>query len=262
MASTKKEILLITRYPFQLFYWFICPFFMILKFYTTAQMFGGLGGRLLELERLTGNYATYVSVGTMISILFGHTIWQVGYYLRREQLSGTLEVNFLLPINPVTLVLGKTLAFDLIFCLYIPFILLLSWLFLGLQISGSIILALVTLVLSIVSAFGLGLLFSSLTFVFRRISRITALYVSFMYLFSGRSYPISILPIWLRIVPYFFPITWSLDAIRAVLVFNSEEIWPTMAGSTIFSIILIMVGYFTFKIMLKTVKKRGGLGGY
>lgn len=262
LATVRKEVLLISRYPFQLLYWFTCPFFLVLMFYTTAHMFAGTQGTLVQLERLTGDYATYVATGMIIALLFGHTVWQVGYYLRREQSTGTLEMNFILPTNAITLVLGKALAFDLMFSVNIPVILLLSWLFLGLRLSGSISLALLAIALSMVCAFGLGLLFSSLIFLFRRIDNATRLYVSMSYLFSGRSYPTSILPAWLRIVPYVFAVTWSINTIRAATSPGLTDLGFFMAGLTVFSAILVALGYCAFTFMLRVAKRRGGLGAY
>lgn len=155
-ASTKKEVLLIVRYPFQLFYWFTAPFFQTLLYFTSAKMFGGPNGGSLELEKLTGNYAAYITIGQLMVIFFGHTIWQVGNYLRREQVAGTLETNFFLPVNPITFVISKAFAFNLVFCPYIPLMILLNWLFLGLQISGSISLALLAFAISWIGALGLG----------------------------------------------------------------------------------------------------------
>ena len=80
----------------------------------------------------TSNYVAFVFLGFPVVFFFAHTVWQIAYSLRREQSTGTLESNFLCPINPKLVVLGRALAFDITSTLSTMIVFLIGWLSLDL----------------------------------------------------------------------------------------------------------------------------------
>src|SRR5215213_3611384 len=148
-AIARKEWLIFRRYPSWVLSMFIWPVLFPFGYIFTAKALGGPDGAALEAFRsLTGtaDYVGFIVVGSMMWMWLNMTLWDVGMYLRSEQMHGTLESNWLCPTWRVSLMLGGALTKGLISLLFLGVSLLEFRLIFGVQIEiGGLGLALLVL---------------------------------------------------------------------------------------------------------------------
>ncbi|MEW6650259.1 MAG: ABC transporter permease, partial [Chloroflexota bacterium] len=63
-----------------------------------------------------------------------------------------------------------------------------------------------------------------------------------LFLFTGAIFPLEVLPVWLRPVGYFLPITYWLELIRRALVGAVADAFPTFSSLTNAHLMLILLG--------------------
>ena len=97
-AIARKEWLIFRRYPSWVLSMFIWPVLFPFGYIFTAKALGGPDGAALDTFRsLTGtaDYVGFIVVGSVLWMWLNMTLWDVGMYLRSEQMHGTLESNWL-----------------------------------------------------------------------------------------------------------------------------------------------------------------------
>src|SRR5215212_12078158 len=170
-AIARKEWLIFRRYPSWVLSMFIWPVLFPFGYIFTAKALGGPDGAALDTFRgLTGtaDYVGFIVIGSVMWMWLNMTLWDVGMYLRNEQMRGTLESNWLCPTWRVSLMLGGGLTKGLISLLFLAVSLLEFRLFFGVQLTSSGLgLALLVLLLLIPTIHGIGIAFASLVLRFK-----------------------------------------------------------------------------------------------
>src|SRR5215218_3602837 len=221
-AIARKEWLIFRRYPSWVLSMFIWPVLFPFGYIFTAKALGGPDGAALEAFRsLTGtaDYVGFIVVGSMMWMWLNMTLWDVGMYLRNEQMHGTLESNWLCPTWRVSLMLGGALTKGLISLLFLAVSLLEFRLLFGVQIdSGNLGLALLVLLLMLPTIHGIGIAFASLVLRFKEANAMVFLVRGVFMIFCGITYPIAVLPEWMQGIAAALPLTYAIRDIRAVVL--------------------------------------------
>jgi len=79
--------------------------------------------------------------------------------------------------------------------------------------------------------------------------------------FSGVAFPVSALPQMLQYISYFIPVTYGIMALRkcALLGGNLGNVWVDIAPLWLMSVIFMVLGQITLKIVEQQAKKKGTL---
>jgi ABC-2 type transport system permease protein len=194
------------------------------------------------------------------------TLWTVGFHLRSEQMRGTLESNWLCPVPRISVMLGASLT-QLGTSLMLLAIGVIEFrLFLGVQlVSASSALPLLLIVLLLIpSIYGLGLAFASLVVRFKEANAMVFLVRGIFMVFCGISYPMAVLPEWMKRVSAFLPLTYAVRSIRAVGLAGATyaDILPDLQVLTMFAIIMPILGYAAFRLAERRSRRTGDLGQY
>jgi ABC-2 type transport system permease protein len=266
-AATKKELLLYLRYPFTVISFPIDTFIWMFEYFTVYLMFsGGTTEAPATFVNLSGtsNVVGFIVLGTIVMFYFQGTNFQIGYFLRREQQTGTLEVNFLSPSSPIIVLLGRVLAYDIMSVLYTGTIALFYVSGFGMSPTGDLALSVIALTLVISMAFGFGLMLASLVMLYKTVDALGGILNQIMRILSGFIYPLAVLPGWAQTIARIIPLTQAIQVFRGALLSGqgysyqlADLMWPIAFG-----LFLPLIGYFTFENFERRAKRKGGLSQY
>lgn len=191
------------------------------------------------LERYGDRYFTFLLVGGVFSQYLTTGMRQLPLSVRDEVMVGSLESMLTTPAPTVLVLLGPTLWIQIEATLALVGYLLIGAGVLGADFSqanwGA---AAVITALSFVCLTAWGILSVAFVVVFKRTDPINWLIGATISFFSGVYFPITVLPIWLRVFSYLFPLTYSLDLLRSTLLDGA----PLSAlGSYLWILILLTV---------------------
>ncbi len=266
-AVFKKELRIALRYPTWFISLLIWPVIFPLGYIFTAKALSGTdGSSLAAFSNITGtgDYITYMLIGTTMWMWINTMLWSFGSSLRTEQVRGTLESNWLCPVPKISLLLGYSI-FDMLFSiLYLTIAILEFKLVYNFKLVGNPIVVLLVFLVSIPAIYGIGFIFASLVLWAKETNSMVFLVRGLMMIFCGITYPLAILPNWMQNVSKFIPLTYSINALRTVITSgaNIQDIKNELIILLIFGIVLMTLGLIAFNYTQKKAKDLGSLGQY
>mgnify|MGYP000096964727 CR=1 FL=1 len=266
-AVFKKELKIALRYPswfMQLIIWPVAlPFGYI---FTARALSGKDASSLNQFQSMTNttDYITFILIGTTIWMLVNSMLWSFGSRLRVEQIRGTLESNWLCPVPKINIQIGHAL-FDLVTNLIFVIVSLIEFkIFFNFNFAGSPLLAFLVLILSIPSIYGIGFIFSSLVIWAKEINSMVFLVRGIISIFCGITYPLTVLPNWMKSISKIIPMTHTINALRSVIAAgaNLHDISYEIKFLILSGIILMILGILSFSYTQNKAKATGSLGHY
>jgi ABC-2 type transport system permease protein len=268
LAIARKEWTIFRRYPSWVLAVFIWPVLLPFGYIFTAKALGGPDGAALAIfQSLTGttDYVGFIVFGSVLWMWLNMTLWDVGMYLRDEQMRGTLESNWLCPTWRVSLLLGSALMKLSTSLLFLAIALVEFQLFFGVQVTGgNAALALLVMLLTIPTIHGIGIAFASLVLRYKEANALVFLVRGVFMIFCGITYPVAVLPVWMQRVAAVLPLTYSIRDIRAVILSNatladiSGDLWVLAA----FALVTPALGYTLFYLTERRSRRTGDLAQY
>lgn len=253
-AMLKQQILLLTRYPVNL----LANFSLVLVSVMIVTLVMMLFAPAEMEERLKG----ITLYGFVIYIFFSHSIWTVGLGVQREKIEGTLTALYLTPASRLLTLLARSLA-------------TLAWTslaaLLGLLIAQFIIgplpihnpgLALGILLFTISGLIGLGFALAGLALRFGESIELFANILEFGLMgLCAFFFPFALLPPALQQVARLIPLSYAVDAFRAVtLGAHQPELLNLEAELVIiivFGLLSPLLGYAIYHINERIVRREG-----
>ena len=268
LAAARKEWIIFRRYPSWVMAFFIWPVLFPLSNILRAKALGGPDGSALSaFSRLAGttDYISFMVVGSTMWMWLNFTLWSVGFQLRDEQMRGTLESNWLCPVPRISVMLGASLT-DFSTALMLLVITVLEFrLFFGVQLlQGNLALLLLVVFLVIPTIYGLGLAFASLVVRFKEANAMVFLVRGIFMIFCGMSYPLAVLPGWMRRIASLLPLTYAIRSVRAVTLAGATfaDVLPDLQILAMFAIVMPALGYGAFRLAERRSRRMGTLGQY
>jgi ABC-2 type transport system permease protein len=193
------------------------------------------------------DFLTYLAPGVICqTILFSAFFNGVSILMDRE--FGFLKEIMVSPIKRQTIIAGKLLGGATIAFIQGCIAFFLS-LLLGVQFGNflNILLALLIMFLISMAFMAMGLAIATkLKEIesFQKISRFTTMPMWFL---SGGFYPVSTLPVWLKVFVYLNPLTYGVDALRTLLIGVSQiNMLLDLAILICFTFVMLAIGAFLF----------------
>jgi ABC-2 type transport system permease protein len=207
-------------------------------------------------------YFAYAAVGIILGAVVSAASSDIGFSLREEQLTGTLEALTVQPITAVELCTGL-LGFPLVFafvraCVYLA----IAGLWMDLDVSRTSWFGLFAVLVSAGGALAsLGILTGALVLLYKRGQTFAGVFIFGMTLLSGSVFPVQALPAPLESVSRVVPIRFAFDGARAAL-FRGEG-WSTdVLALLAFAVVLVPLSVLAFSAALAHARKRGSLASY
>jgi len=182
----------------------------VIAFYFIAKLLGGEAVSK-HLAKYGGDYFSFAIIGIA---LYGY--YNVGFTsfvrsLRTAQTTGTLEAMLSSPSEISTIIICSSLWDYLMATFRILVFLIAGSLLIDSSLGqGNYLVALLTLILTIISASALGVLAASFIMVLKRGDPVTWVFKSLASLLGGVYFPITVLPDWMQLLSRLLPATYAL----------------------------------------------------
>lgn len=265
-AIFRKQVRHLIRYPGEVVFVFIIPYFM-------TGLIVAMGSSLAGVEAFS-NFAaqTGSSLNPFVFLMIGTGVWMIswlilegiGTLLRDEQIKGTLEQNFLAPINRFLLLVGTALSQIVITTLLFTGVIAITVLLVAPQEALGLIVAFGILMIGLVPLFGLGFVFAALVIRFKEPYAFTqAMNVLFAVL-TGTFYSVTVLPVWVRYVSTAIPQTLVIQDMRLAVESLSKLVGAYGSVFVLLTMGLVypFLGYSFFKQFERRAKVSGDLSKY
>lgn len=270
-AMTKKELIVMARYPVN----FIASFgqiFLIVAIFTLAgSMFyrsGSeqvAGGSTKDFSSTSG----VVVYGFILFIFLSDTLWTIGYNVRHEQVQGTLEQLYLSPASKFASLVSRV-AVILIWTglLSITGSALMAAMIGNLPIDNPV-LGLYLLVMTLLGTFGMGFAFAALTLRIKETAQTMANMLQFAFIIlCAMFFPFSALPPAILAISRLIPLSYAVDAFRSTLMGyppGFPELAPIGAEMVIvtgFGLLMPVLGYYLYRRAENHARRSGSLAEF
>lgn len=264
LAVAKKDLTQMLRYPTWILSMLIWPLlFPIVYILGAVGLSGPSHSGLSAFNKAAGttNFAAYIVIGTIVWSWINDTMWTFGSYLRDEQQRGTLEANWLCPVNKLCLLIGGGLV-SFIQEIIVIIISLVEYSYLyKINFTGPIYNWIIIILIMCPAVYGLGALFASLILWLKQTNAVVNVVRGAVMILCGISFPITIMPKFMIFIAKLIPFTYGIDLSRQLMINNKSL---SSASSNIFmclleGFILLVLGFFAFKRTEALVKNSGSL---
>lgn len=164
------------------------------------------------------NYFEFVAPGIMSMVVLTAVLTGLGASVSRERETGTLDGILIAPVSRLSIILGKAMAQAIRGLFQGIIVLLLSIIFFGVTINGSILLVLLILLLGIFSFVGLGILISAMAAEQETATQLLFMFQFPMMFLSGVFFPIQQMPTVMQYISRIIPLTYAIEAMRKVMI--------------------------------------------
>lgn len=163
----------------------------------------------------------------------------------REKELGTLEQLAVSPLQPIHLIIGKTVPYTLISIIIAVGVFVLAALLFDVRINGSYWWLAVVTLLFLFACIGFGIMISSFADS-QQVAFIMAIMITFLpsFILSGFIFPISNMPQIVQYVTYIIPARYYIASLRAIMLRGAgiEFFWQDVALLALFAVVTIVIG--------------------
>jgi ABC-2 type transport system permease protein len=208
----------------------------------------------------------YLLIGSTAYILVTRAFWDIAYWLRYEQQTGTLESLYLTPTSTRVLLLGVVgySAVRSLFSSLLAFALG-CLLFQVNPLQGNLLVAWLFILVGLVPVYALALLFGAVVVQVRESNALVSLVQWGIAFLMGVYYPIKMLPPLLQGASLIFPPTWLLNGVRSSLLgigFFLSEWYLDLAVLWGFLLVTPLLSLWAFGAVEERARRQQGLGQY
>jgi ABC-2 type transport system permease protein len=210
----------------------------------------------------TGDYMSFVLLGTVLSNFILTVFWGMGYALKQDMDAGVLESNWLTPVSRLQILVGRTLTSLLTTAINSAIMLIVAGALFGFKPTGNTLAAFLTAIPMLVGLYGFGFAFAALVLLMREANTLIDVSSFLVQGLSGTSFPVQSLPSWLVPVAMALPLTYGLDAVRGWLL-HTKTILPInmeIGLLVIFMFVMLWFGSWVFYRVERRVRTLGTLG--
>lgn len=194
-------------------------------------------------------YKDFLTPAILGLVIFIGTISSSGTAIAGEKESGTLVRTLMTPVNIKSIILGKTIFQLVVQSSRVILLILFSFIVLGFKMNGSWILVFLLLFIFILCGVGLGMIMSAKTPDTESYNQLSMLVSMPSMFITGVFYPLDAMPSWMQAVAYLHPLTYSNNAMRAVMIRGQgiTDIYIEVIILTLFAIISLGMGIKVFR---------------
>ena len=159
----------------------------------------------------------------------------------REKERGTLEQLMVTPASPVAVVLGKLLPYVVLSYAQLLFVLVLMTTVFRVPVHGSVVLLFALSAVYLFSLVSLGLLVSSWAKTQMEATQIAQMFLLPSIMLSGYIFPLSSLPVPLRVFAQLLPATHFIKISRGIIIRGAGfwDLWPSVAALIVLAVALV-----------------------
>lgn len=207
------------------------------------------------------NLSIYAVIGAGMIGIWNNNLWTSGSIVQDERRSGTLELLVAAPTSLEIVLLGKSFSNALasILALGITFGTALLAYRLPLNIDQPLAFA-GAVVLTLIAMTMLGLLLGSLFVLARAAGHLATVLNYPIFILSGLTFPLTVLPLWLRPLSYSLVSTWgNLALAQSAGIVGEYSMIISYLALIFLSLAYFVIGHYLYRMIERIVRERGGL---
>ncbi|OGX39984.1 MAG: hypothetical protein A2984_00540 [Omnitrophica WOR_2 bacterium RIFCSPLOWO2_01_FULL_41_12] len=260
-AFFKKSLIVQMNYTLDFFISIFNTVFVIAVFFFLIRLFN----QNLYLEKYKGDLFTFLLIGLAYARFLDTWLNCFSNSLQSEFFCGALEMILVTPIKIFEILFFSTLWPQVyaLFHVLIYFTVGITFFQAHISASGYLLASLIALV-SMIIFMGFGIISAAILLIFKRgLPLRSVLYASSLFL-GGAYFPVEVLPQAFQKISYILPVTYSLRAIRNVLIngYTINLVYDDVKILFIFAIILFPASLYIFKRAFRHAKSVGSLAHY
>ena len=265
-AIFKKQVPHLIRYPGEFIFVLIIPYFLTAMVVAMGNSAGGASA-VSNFSIRTGsklNPFVFLIIGAGVWMISWMVLEGIGTSLRDEQIKGTLEQNFLAPINRFLLLVGTALAQIVITTILFGSVIVATVLVLAPGSAVGLVWAFGILMVGLIPLFGIGFVFAALVVRFKEPYAFTQAANVLFAVVTGTFYTVSFLPVWVQVISSAIPQTFVIQDMRLV-VESVNSLFGSLGTILILftmAVIYPFLGYSFFKLFEKRAKIHGDLSKF
>lgn len=190
----------------------------------------------------------YFVPGVIVNIITLVTIMLTAMAIVREKEIGTLEQLMVTPIQPIELMLGKTLPFATVGLLNMTLVTIAALLIFHVPFRGSIAMLVGSTVMFLMTTLGTGLFISTISGTQQQAMMSSSLFFQPAFMLSGFSFPIRNMPEFAQALTYVNPLRYFMEIVRGVFLkgVGVETLWPQLLALFIFGVTILTLSSLRF----------------
>lgn len=202
--------------------------------------------------------ARFLVPGLMAFVLMITVVISTAFSVVRERERGSIEQLKVSPLNPVDLVVGKTIPYVLISLVSAHLVLVFGRLLFGVSVKGNYGYLLAGMILFLIGGLGVGLLISTVARS-QQVAFLIAIITTMLptFILSGFVFPIRNMPVLIQAVTFIIPARYFLAILRSIMLKGAglDALWSQMAF--LFAFAALALGLSS--IRLGKILKKGGI---
>lgn len=195
----------------------------------------------------------YFVPGVVVNIIMIVTVMLTSMAIVREKEVGTMEQLMVTPIQPIELMLGKTLPFAAVGLADMALTTSVALLLFGVPFRGSpLLLALATLPF-LLTCLGTGLLVSTISRTQQQALMSSFFFAIPAFMLSGFVFPIRNMPVAVQYMTYLNPLRYFIEIVRSIFLKGTGllVLWPQLLALIAYGISLILLSAARFRKRLE-----------
>ena len=263
IAQLKKDFLWAYSYKISFFGHFFGILVTVFIFFFLSETFAM--SQSPHLKQYGNNYFLFAIIGMSIVDFISTCLRSATKSIREAQAFGYIDMVLNAKISPRYFVICSMIYPCCIGLVRVFLYLLVANLFKDFELSFlTIIYAVLLSILTLLPFLGVGLLAASFVLAFKQGDPVNFFVNMLITVFSGVIFPVSVLPEALQYVSNMIPVTYGLDMIRKVIIFNSSD-YISLAiifYLLLFFAVLLALGVFAMDRTIAAIKLSGASGRY
>ena len=263
------RIRIISRYKGAIFMEALLPIvFAAMPVLLGTAFAGPNAAQNFQLNTGTANYKLYMLLGAATFTVVSLMLWLIGYWVRREQETGTLESLYLAPASRFWILTGVTsYAFVRAFSAFLIAIALGSVIFQVNPFENGVGVALLFLALGLLPLWGLAFMFGAFIMKIKEADSVIQVLQWVLAFLIGVFYPLSLLPPFMQTIAGLFPPTVMTDGIRAAILnigyfYGTGGPYASLAVLFAMALVVPLLGYEVFEVTERRLRRKEGVGQY
>lgn len=185
----------------------------------------------------------YFVPGVVVNIIALVTLMLTTLAIVREKEIGTMEQLIVTPVQPLELMLGKTIPFALVGLFHTGMLTLVATLLFGVPFRGSLLLLFGSAILFLMTTLGAGLFISTMVRTQQQAMMATFFVFFPILLLSGFAFPIRSMPESIQWITYLNPVRYFMEIVRGVFLkgLGITELWTQLLSLTVIGVAMILV---------------------
>jgi ABC-2 type transport system permease protein len=190
----------------------------------------------------------YFVPGVVVNIITLVTLMLTAMAIVREKEIGTMEQLMVTPIQPIELMLGKTLPFAMVGLFDVTLAVSVALALFHIPFRGSVWVLLLGAVVFLMTSLGAGLFISTVSRTQQQAMMSTFLFFQPFFLLSGFTFPIRNMPVAVQYLTFLNPVRYFLEIVRGIFLKGSgvSVLWPQLVALAVIGVSVLTMSALRF----------------